>query len=447
MKLRIVCLVVGFLLSVLSLAAQTSGSRPASAQVPPLGNFSGMSPNSAGTAANAAPAVTGTGTKDYVPLWLSSTKLGNSLLYQTAGKVGIGTKTPAATLDVNGTVNAATSFNLGGTAFAFGSSTNANAFLGFAGNTTTTGLSNTAVGVGALTSNTTGYSNAANGYGALYSNTTGYGNTASGFYALQANTTGGYNTASGFYALFSNTTGGNNTAVGEDALSSNTTGNDLTCIGHNCTAAADGLSNATAIGAHAVVGASNTLVLGGTGKYAVKVGIGTATPSNVLTIAQGSGQPLSDGWATFSSRRWKTNIHTLHDALGKVEQLRGVSYDLKANGQHEVGVIAEEVGAVVPEVVTWEKNGKDAQSVDYGRLTALLIEATKEQQALIREQKEQIRAQQAQIQAERNRGDAQQAQIARLTRQLKTIQATLKANGRSGSAVRTVKAEGTTVRQ
>jgi hypothetical protein len=84
------------------------------------------------------------------------------------------------------------------------------------------------------------------------------------------------------------------------------------------------------------------------------------------------------------------------------------------------------VGAVVPEVVTWEKDGKDAQSVDYGRLTALLIEATKEQQALIHEQ---------------------QAQIARLTLQVKTIQATLKANGRSGSGVRTVKTEGTTVRQ
>jgi len=189
-----------------------------------------------------------------------------------------------------------------------------------------------------------------------------------------------------------------------------------------------------------VVGASNSLVLGGTGQYAVKVGIGTATPSNVLTIAQGAGQPLSDGWATFSSRRWKTNIHTLHDALGKVEQLRGVSYDLKANGQHEVGVIAEEVGAVVPEVVTWEKNGKDAQSVDYGRLTALLIEATKEQQALIHEQQEQIRAQQAQI-------NEQQTKISKLTSELRTIQAVLKSTRRGDTEVRTVKAEGTTVRQ
>ena len=99
----------------------------------------------------------------------------------------------------------------------------------------------------------------------------------------------------------------------------------------------------------------------------------------------------------------------------------------------EVGVIAEEVGAVVPEVVTWEKDGKDAQSVDYGRLTALLIEATKEQQALIREQEEQIQM--------------QQEQIGRLTRQVTTIQATLKANGRSGPAIRTVKAESTMVQQ
>lgn len=82
-----------------------------------------------------------------------------------------------------------------------------------------------------------------------------------------------------------------------------------------------------------------------------------------------------------------------------------------------------------------------------GRLTALLIEATKEQQGLIRKQQEQIKAQQMQIQAQRSRGDSQQAQIARLTRQVKTIQATFKADGRSGSEVRAVKAEGTSVRQ
>jgi len=165
-------------------------------------------------------------------------------------------------------------------------------------------------------------------------------------------------------------TGSYNTASGDGALTGNTTGNDLTCIGYSCNTAADGLTNSTAIGAHAVVGQSNALVLGGTGPYAVKVGIGTAPPSNVLTIAQGAGHPVSDSWETYSSRRWKTNIHLLENALRKVEQLRGVSDDLKDSGKHEIGVIAEEVGAVVPELVSYEANGKDARSVDYARLTA-----------------------------------------------------------------------------
>jgi small-conductance mechanosensitive channel len=159
----------------------------------------------------------------------------------------------------------------------------------------------------------------------------------------------------------------------------------------------------------------------------VKVGIGTATPSSVLTIAQGAGHPVSDGWETFSSRRWKTNIQTLRGSLGKVEQLRGVSYDLKANGKHEVGVIAEEVGAVLPELVSYEENGIDARGVDYSRLTALLIEATKEQQTLIREQQEQLKA--------------QRAQIARLASQVKTIQASLKASDRTGREIRRVKTQ------
>ena len=180
------------------------------------------------------------------------------------------------------------------------------------------------------------------------------------------------------------------------------------------------------------------MVLGGTGASAVNVGIGTATPSNVFTIAQGAGHAISDGWDTYSSRRWKTNIHTLQDALGRVEQLRGVSYDLKTNGKHEVGVIAEEVGAVVPEVVTWETNGKDAQSVDYSRLTALLIEATKEQQMLIRKQEEQIQAQQRQM-------SAQLTQIRRLTSQVDTIQASLKINRGMDAEVRAAVVRGPAV--
>jgi len=269
------------------------------------------------------------------------------------------------------------------------------------------GTANTADGSMTLTSNTTGGYNTATGYSALYSNTTGQSNTATGLNTLYYNVSGSSNTASGAAALYSNTaddntaygdaaleantTGFGNTGVGAGALAGNTTGSYLTCIGFGCTSQADSLSNATAIGAFATVGESNALVLGGTGDHAVKVGIGTATPSAILTIARGAGHPVSDSWETYSSRRWKTNIQTLPNALDKVEHLRGVSYNLKDTGKHEIGVIAEEVGAVVPEVVSYEPNGKDASGVDYSRLTALLIEAVKQQQKQIAVEREQIR--------------------------------------------------------
>jgi trimeric autotransporter adhesin len=364
----------------------------------------------------------------------------------------VGTTTPAATLDVNGTINAATSYKLGEHTFAYGSYANQNAFLGFAGNATmtaggntasgwealssnttggdntaigwkalssnTTGTSNTASGLGALSHNTTGTTNTANGDSALYWNTTGNFDTASGTSALGYNTTGTSNTANGDAALYWNTTGNNNTATGDsalfynttghdntasgtDALFSNTTGSNNTALGYNAgpDRKTTNLSYTTAIGAGAVVSRSNALVLGGPlGSGAnVSVGIGTATPTNVFTIAQTAGQAISDGWATYSSRRWKTNIQPLHDALGMVEQLRGVSYNLKESGKHEIGVIAEEVGAVVPEVVSYEENRKDARGVDYSRLTALLIEATKEQQREIQHQQAALRMQAAAI--------------------------------------------------
>ena len=65
-------------------------------------------------------------------------------------------------------------------------------------------------------------------------------------------------------------------------------------------------------------------------------------------------------------------------------------------------MIAEEVGAVVPEVVSW--NGDAAQGVDYSRLVALLIEATKEQQAEIQQQREQLLIQQEEIRRLTERG-------------------------------------------
>ena len=173
-----------------------------------------------------------------------------------------------------GTINAATSFNLGGNVFDQGNYANFNAFLGFAGNATMTGTANTAVGYQALASNTTANDNTANGYTALRSNTAGGSNTASGFGALYANTGGANNTADGAAALYYNVAGSYNTALGYMA------GPD-----QNSTS----LSNATAIGANAVVSQSNALVLGcvngvNSCPAAVNVGIGTAKPAYTLDV-------------------------------------------------------------------------------------------------------------------------------------------------------------------
>ncbi len=111
------------------------------------------------------------------------------------------------------------------------------------------------------------------------------------------------------------------------------------------------------------------------------VGIGVNNPTNILTVERNSTtDPIADRWTEYSSRRWKTNIEPLAEALDKVQHLRGVSYDWKADGKHDIGLIAEEVGEVMPEVVEYEENGKDAKAVNYARLVAVLIEAIKEQQ-------------------------------------------------------------------
>jgi len=278
----------------------------------------------------------------------------------------------------------------------------------------TTGSYNTASGNYALVSNTTGASNIADGNSALYSNTTGNANTASGTSALVSNDTGGSNSAFGNCALWNTfgtsagaltgfcpsslslpplTAGSNDTAIGSFAGRTNTTGQLNTFLGWAADASSGGLTNATAVGAYAVVGQSNALVLGSINGVngataSVNVGIGTTQPANILTVQQSSTtDPIADAWTVYSSRRWKTNIRTIGDALEKVQRLRGVYYDAKADGQPNIGVIAEEVGEVLPEVVAFEANGQDAKSVDYARLTALLIEAVKEQQAEIRELK------------------------------------------------------------
>jgi hypothetical protein len=203
-----------------------------------------------------------------------------------------GNQTVNGNLSATGVVTGS-GFQIGSNLFDYGSYTNENAFLGFAGNTATTGALNTASGFGALTSDTTGSDNTASGIYALAANTSGSYNAASGGDALANNTTGCCNTAYGNSALDLNTTGSANTAIGIGAGYtwdfSWITGSNNTFIGGSTIMSTGNLSNATAIGFSAEVAESNALVLGSingvNGALAdTLVGIGITTPAYKLHV-------------------------------------------------------------------------------------------------------------------------------------------------------------------
>lgn len=85
-----------------------------------------------------------------------------------------------------------------------------------------------------------------------------------------------------------------------------------------------------------------------------------------------------------SSIRWKRNIVLISEPLEKIKAIRGVYFDWDEahGGNHDVGMIAEEVGKVLPEVVAYEENGIDASGMDYSKTTPLLVEGIK---ALLKE--------------------------------------------------------------
>lgn len=86
----------------------------------------------------------------------------------------------------------------------------------------------------------------------------------------------------------------------------------------------------------------------------------------------------------------KSDISTIEDALDKVKKLRGVQYKRKFNNREEIGLIAQECESIIPSLVTGEDSNK---SVAYGNITALLIEAIKEQQVMIKELQEKVEKQ------------------------------------------------------
>jgi hypothetical protein len=115
------------------------------------------------------------------------------------------------------------------------------------------------------------------------------------------------------------------------------------------------------------------------------VGIGTANPAYKLDVA---GAAHASSFPTSSDVRLKKDVTQLTNVLEKLEKIRGVAFEWnelyeslgRSTGHKEIGVTAQEVEAVFPELVTtWGDEGYKA--VDYGRLTGVLIEAAKELKA------------------------------------------------------------------
>ncbi len=285
-----------------------------------------------------------------------------------------------------------------------------NTFIGAnAGYSTLNGEGNTFVGVAAGQSNTKS-NNTCIGWFAGCNTSDGQFNTFVGSQAGLSNDTSGSNTFVGYQAGL-NTAGqvvGANVFVGASAGKGNTGGYFNTYIGNGAGSTNETGTNNVFLGA--LAGNSNT----GTGNVFIGSGAGYhETGSNKLYIdnSGSAGEPLIYGefdndlvqiygrlqlsgpMGFASDRRLKKNIKPLQDSLEKVANLQGVRFDWRTDefpgygfqDAKQIGFIAQEVEEVLPELVQTDREGY--KSVSYQQLTAVLVEAVKEQQREIRELK------------------------------------------------------------
>ena len=155
----------------------------------------------------------------------------------------------------------------------------------------------------------------------------------------------------------------------------------------------------TATSTTGINGEANLIFNSSSNSLTISAG-GLHVGSGISPTTVGIGQFTNDVVAYYSSdRRLKENITPIPNALDKVMAINGVTFDwiplsdeqrktLHPNEGHDIGIIAQEIEAVLPEVVTTRETGFKA--VKYEKIVALLIEAIKEQQTQIDELKRKI---------------------------------------------------------
>jgi len=265
-----------------------------------------------------------------------------------------------------------------------GTTASAVTFVGYQSGYLNTGDNVTGLGSSALYNNT-GADNTAVGQTALYANTSGAYNTAVGRQALRNNTTASYNIALGYQAGNPVTTGTNNVLIGY--LSGATSTYDLTTGSNNICIGGNRVSPAGSAGVHQIV----------LGTAANVFGKGDSTgfiSPNGGGVYQGNN---SSSWSTTSDQRLKKNIADNNDGLDKINSIRVRNFEYRlpeevtelnpANAVIksgvQLGVIAQELQAVLPECVKQESTG--VLSVDTDNLTWYLINAVKQLSARIQQ--------------------------------------------------------------
>jgi hypothetical protein len=298
--------------------------------------------------------------------------------------------------------------------------------------------SNTFVGVNAGGGTTTGVSNAFFGSG------TGAGNTE-----------GNSNSFFGFGAGFGATTGSGNAFFGHLAGTNNTTGNDNIFIGRNSgnPNTATQVDNSVAIGTNAKVATSNTIVLGNFAHVAQIPGQLEVHGGTVMTFTSGfsgllasnvvvrdlvSGPVLpspspvcfrvvnatgSDGGyglttctTSSSSIRDQTDLEPFSRGLEVVNRLRPTMFTRKASGEREIGLVAEEVAEVEP-LFTYKNDKGEVEGVKYPNLSAVFVNAIKEQQAQLAAQEEELRELRARLRRQEEQLAALAGLVARAHRE------------------------------
>jgi len=266
----------------------------------------------------------------------------------------------------------------------------------------TTGEYNTAVGTYALDAASTNSSNVAIGYASLGA-CTASNNTSVGSYSLDACTTGNYNVALGIHAGGALTTSPANTLIGSEAGLLLVDGDGMNVfIGNDAGDESTDTNRSILVGNNA--NASNA---SGTTKEVVVAHDADGKGSNTAFIGGTSGAyngANSSSWSTTSDRRIKKNIVNNNTGLDILNQIQVRNFEYKTQDEIktdnpeltdvvksaavdqqglQLGVIAQEIEGVLPEVVETQTTG--VKTVNPDNLTWYLVNAVKELSAKVEE--------------------------------------------------------------